>query len=384
MGQLWYFRIFYVLFFFSAAMIFSQTSVFLESKQLSGSEIGVILASISFAAMVSQPIIGIIADRLKNRRLILQLLFFVSAFFVLFLANTSGFLPLLILVFVFSLFLEPIFTLADTSIIEAAKYDERVEYGKVRWFGSIAWGIGSLSLGIILQFFGGFSTAFTVFAILMVIAGFMVGRFPNHQAKTTAKVEWHELGHLLKNRHFIFICLFSIFVGGVSLTANNYLALRLMNLGAAATIVGIAMFLPTLLEIISFNFSGKVIQRLGLKGSFLLVCAVMTTAQFIFFFAPHYSIAMVGMFLQGLIFPISISAIYQFLAQHFEPHILTTVSTFRATLAAGLSTFVLTLLAGFIYDAFSLAAIFLMTSSLMIIAGIVTFCFFPRHHPTTK
>ncbi|MGL6248091.1 MAG: hypothetical protein ACRC3A_03255, partial [Culicoidibacterales bacterium] len=56
-----------------------------------------------------------------------------------------------------------------------------------------------------------------------------------------------------------------------------------------------------------------------------------------------------------------------------------TVSTFRATLAAGLSTFVLTLIAGFIYDAFSLSAIFIMTTSLMIIAGLITFFFFPQH-----
>ncbi|MGL5915011.1 MAG: MFS transporter, partial [Culicoidibacterales bacterium] len=361
MGQLWYFRIFYVLFFFSASMIFSQTSVFLQSKDLSGTEIGIILASISFAAMISQPIIGIIADRFKNRRLILQILFFASAFFVLFLPQTSGFLPLLVLVFTFSFFLEPTFTLADTTIIEAAKYDDHVEYGKVRWFGSIAWGLGSLTLGLILQFFGGFSTAFLLFAVMMVTAGVMAFRFPNHQAKTTEKIEWHELGHLLKNRHFIFICLFSIFVGGVSLTAGNYLALRLMDLGATASIVGFAMFLPTLLEILSFNFSGRIINHLGLKRAFLLVCLMMTTAQFIFYLAPHYTIVMLGMFLQGLIFPISISAIYQFLAQHFEPHILTTVSTFRATLAAGLSTFVLTLIAGFIYDAFSLSAIFIMT-----------------------
>ncbi|MGL6008851.1 MAG: MFS transporter, partial [Culicoidibacterales bacterium] len=220
MGQLWYFRIFYVLFFFSASMIFSQTSVFLQSKDLSGTEIGIILASISFAAMISQPIIGVIADRFKNRRLILQILFFASAFFVLFLPQTSGFLPLLVLVFTFSFFLEPTFTLADTTIIEAAKYDDHVEYGKVRWFGSIAWGLGSLTLGLILQFFGGFSTAFLLFAVMMVTAGVMAFRFPNHQAKTTEKIEWHELGHLLKNRHFIFICLFSIFVGGVSLTAG--------------------------------------------------------------------------------------------------------------------------------------------------------------------
>lgn len=378
MRQLWYFRLFYTLFFFCAAMIFSQTSVFLETKGLTGSQIGIILASISFGAMVAQPIVGILADRFKNRKLILQVLFFGSALFVLFLPIIEGFYPLLLLVFVFSLFLEPIFTLADTTIIEAARYSDQVEYGKVRWFGSIAWGIGSLALGIIIQFLGGFNTAFTLFAVFMVIAGLMVFRFPNHQAKTQEKVEWHELAHLLKNRHFRFICALSIFIGGVGITGGNYLALRLNDLGALASIIGVAMFIPTLLEIFSFNFSGRIIKFLGLKRAFILVTATMIVAQTLFFLAPHYSIVMLGMFLQGLIFPISISAIYQFLTLHFPAHLLTTVSTFRATLSAGLSAFVFTLISGFIFEHFGIAYIFGFTSFLMVLACLLTIYFFPK------
>ncbi|MGL5295843.1 MAG: MFS transporter [Culicoidibacterales bacterium] len=382
MKQLWYYRIFYTVFFLCAALFFSQTSIFLESKGLSGSEIGIILATISFAAMVSQPIIGVIADRFQNRKRILQLLFFASSIGSLLLSNTEGFFPLLLLVFTFALFLEPIFTLADTTIIEASRHIDTVEYGKVRWFGSIAWGVGSLTLGVIIQFLGGFQTAFTIFAILMIIAGIMVGRFPNYQTQTTTKFEWGELGRLFHNKHFLFISILSIFLGGVGITTGNYLALRLTDLGAVATLIGIAMFIPTLLEIFSFNFSGRVIGYLGLKRAFLLVILVMFTAQLLFFFAPHWSIVMIGMFLQGLIFPISISAIYQFLSTHFEPHILTTVSTFRATISAGLSAFLCTLIAGFIFEQFGIAFIFTMTGSLMAIAFIFTLFFYP--HITKK
>lgn len=386
MRQLWYFRLFYTLFFFASAMIFSQTAVFLESKQLSGSEIGFTLAIISLAATIGQPIVGFLADRFKNRTGTLQLLLIGAAICIFLLPSTNGFLPIVIMVFGFAFFLEPTFTLADTTVIEAARYDEHVEYGKVRWFGSIAWGLGSLTLGFILQFLGGFPTAFTLFAVLALFAVGIAFTFPKHQSKQVETIDWHALKHLLRNRPFLFICGFSFFVGGVSLTVNNYLALHLTQLGAMASIIGVAMFLPTLLEITTFQFSGRLINHFGLKRIFFLVCFVLTFVQISYLLAPHYLVVMSGMMLQGLIFPLSISAIYQFLNEYFDAHVLTTVSTIRATFAAGVSTFIFTFIAGFIFEAVGLAMIFAMTALLMATACFIVWRFFPQrhHHPQHK
>lgn len=378
MRQLWYFRLFYTCFFFASAMIFSQTAVFLEEKGLSGSEIGFTLAIISLAATISQPVVGFLADRFKNRVGILQLLLIGSAVCIFLLPSLNGFLPIVLMVFAFALFLEPTFTLADTTIIEAARYDEHVEYGKVRWFGSIAWGLGSLALGIILQFFGGFSTAFTLFGVLAGFAVAIAFTFPKHQSKQKETIDWHALKHLLHNRPFLFICSFSFFVGGVSLTVNNYLALHLTELGAVSSFIGVAMFLPTLLEITTFQFSGRLISHFGIKRIFLFVCFMLTLVQVSFFLAPHYLVVMLGMMVQGLIFPLTISAIYQFLGEYFDEHVLTTVSTIRAMFAAGISTFIFTFIAGIILEFAGLALIFAMTAVLMTLAFILVWQFFPK------
>lgn len=378
MKQLWYFRLFYSFFFFASAMIFSQTAVFLEQKGLSGTEIGFTLATISLAATISQPIVGFLADRFKNRSSILRILLLGAATCIFLLPSINGFLPIVTMVFIFSLFLEPTFTLADTTVIEAARYEPAIEYGKVRWFGSIAWGIGSLALGIILQFLGGFSTAFTLFTVLALFAVGITFTFPKHQTKQAETIDWHAVKQLVRYQPFIFICSFSFFVGGVSLTVNNYLALHLTQLGAMSSVIGVAMFLPTLLEITTFQFSGRLINHFGIKRIFLAICLILTLVQLSFFFAPHFLIVMVGMMIQGLIFPLTISAIYQFLNEYFDAHVLTTVSTIRAMFAAGISTFIFTFIAGIIFEFAHLAFVFAMTALLMSFAFLLVWRFFPQ------
>lgn len=152
----WIFGSYFFLYFFIMATCFPFLPIWLsEVIGLNKLETGIVFSSLSFFAIVFQPILGMISDKLGLKKnlvwiISIALVFFAPFFIYIFapLLKTNIFLGALVgglyLGFVFS---------GGAGAIEA--YIERVsrnthfEYGKARMFGCIGWGICASTAGLL-------------------------------------------------------------------------------------------------------------------------------------------------------------------------------------------------------------------------------------------
>lgn len=134
------------LFYFSWAMFASMITVYLAGESLSTSQISLVTSASSLFAIVTQPICGLIADKIQSPKIvsigcgvlaICTGIAFASthAFFLLFLFNglTQGFLNGLVI-------------LTDR-LATACPYG----YGSIRLWGSVAYAIGAQVSGMIYE-----------------------------------------------------------------------------------------------------------------------------------------------------------------------------------------------------------------------------------------
>jgi len=130
-------------------------NVFLEDIGMTGLQMGVIGAVITVAATTSQPFWGLITDwkGAQSEILIACAVATAVAVFAFPLGSAVGptFLVILIGTSLYAVFHAPISPITDSLVLSTGLF-----YGKVRAFGSIAFGLGSLGYGFLIAEFGSY------------------------------------------------------------------------------------------------------------------------------------------------------------------------------------------------------------------------------------
>lgn len=150
---------------FSGLVVFRN--VYLEQMGMSGAAMGQIGFLMTAAGVAAQPVWGLVTDYLRAERPVLVVGGVVSALGLLAYPLADGLAEPFVLVAlgtaVFSVFHAPIVPIANGLVLSGG-YD----YGKIRAFGSVAFGIGSLGFGFLVAVTGIVSIVY-VYAIGMVV-----------------------------------------------------------------------------------------------------------------------------------------------------------------------------------------------------------------------
>jgi PPP family 3-phenylpropionic acid transporter len=125
--------------------------IWLESRGLPASWIGIVLAvPIIVRILVTAPLMTLADRSVGARRLIAGACFAVSAIYLTLLA-VSGPVAIAVLVALMAVAQAPIIPTADLVTIQAIRRDSRLDYGRVRLWGSIAFLIASIGGGYLLE-----------------------------------------------------------------------------------------------------------------------------------------------------------------------------------------------------------------------------------------
>src|SRR5687768_10732160 len=124
-------RLLYFLVFCCTASWLPIIADFLKDRGLSGLQIGAVLAVTPLMMFVVQPFYGSLADRLGYKRCLLLSSFLASLSFVLYLLN-GGFIYLLIVTAVMSLFYNSIQPILDSLSLKLAQENPQFSYGRLR------------------------------------------------------------------------------------------------------------------------------------------------------------------------------------------------------------------------------------------------------------
>jgi PPP family 3-phenylpropionic acid transporter len=264
---------FYFLFFAANAAFMPYIVLYYQSLNFNGAQIGLLASLSPLVALVATPFWTGLADARRRHRLILTIAISVAIGLGVVFPLLTGFLPMLLAVFLFSTFGSPVNSLADTATMSILESKKDL-YGRVRLGGTFGWGLASLVMGPLIENHG-LRLAFWSFSGLMFLALLVSQNFSFKQSESS-----HSLLSgariLLANRRYVLFLLMALACGIGFATVNNYLFPYMEELHASKSMMGLALTISTISELPVLLFSNRLLKWLKPHG--LLVLGMAATS----------------------------------------------------------------------------------------------------------
>lgn len=300
-NRFWPFSFFFIV--SAAAAVYRPYLVlYFQSLSFSGAQIGLLVGVAPLVMMISLPLMTGLADRRNRHRFIMGLSLLIVVLSLLLFPTFKTFLLLLILIVILSIFLSPVFPLANNATM--IMLGERKDlYGRVRVGGTIGFSIAAVIAGVLVENYG-LKIAFWTAAVLYIVAFFFNQKLVHQEVAAENKPDQGRVKDLLKNPRFLILMLIG-FAGGISYASNNtYLFPYLKELGAEESIMGLALTIGTIAEIPVLFFVSRFIKRFN-SYAVLIFSTVMTSLRFLLLvIAANPSFVMGVQLLHGFTHPL--------------------------------------------------------------------------------
>ena len=253
-------KFFYFIFFAAAAAMAPFLTLYYQSLGLTGTQIGLLAGTLPLVSMISGSLWSAVADASGRHRAVLLLAIGGAWLAVVGLIRADGLATLLPAVLLQVAFAAPIAPLIDSSVV-ALLGERQAEYGRVRLWGSVGWGVSALFLGPLLER-AGLVYAFYVYLVLQAVVFALSFGMPLGAGRRQAPFR-AGLRELLGNGRFLTLLLTAI-VYGMSLSMIlSYLFLHMRDMGAGESLMGLSLTVATITEVPFLFLSGRLLRRFG-------------------------------------------------------------------------------------------------------------------------
>ncbi|WP_139085229.1 MFS transporter [Bacillus sp. FJAT-27264] len=251
--------------------------LYLQDVGMNKLEIGSVISLGALVSIFANPFWGIWTNRYQNiRRIVLIMLtgtLLLSQ--LVFQANTYEMIYISIILFFF--FQGPLFAQSNTiilSYIDGTNY----RFKSFRLWGSLGWAITALAVGPIIDRTG-VSILSYLFAALLLASMVSLLALPklNHSIGM-APLPFRGFGKLFANPFFLCFILFGILVSIPNTMNTTFMSLYISDLGGSKTMIGLAVFLSSILEVGVFALCERFLKR---KISVLIGCLTLVSALYV-------------------------------------------------------------------------------------------------------
>lgn len=362
----------YLLLYASANGIAGFRNVFFADIGLSESQMGIIGSVLVASGIVAQPIWGFLADAYGKTKVVLLVGTVVSVLggliFPFGMVLESPFLLMVLAAIVYSVFRSPLIPLANAMVLSAG-----IDYGNVRAFGSVAFGIGILAMGPIVSEFGTVSI-FIVHAIGMAVVVVSLRGVPSPPSADLSPDLRRDTIQLLTNGRFLLLLVVAMLVGAATSTGNAFFSVYIRAIGQSDTMTGVAWFLRTLAEAAVFVWAIK----LGLGHRFeLSIGALVSGLSFlVYVVAPSFPFVFLAQIPRGVGFAFFTLAAVS-LAYEYTPESLNASSqTVLAAIGMGTGRVLGQVVGGRIADVFGVTELFLYLAAASLLGALFSLALF--------
>jgi PPP family 3-phenylpropionic acid transporter len=270
-------KAFYFFYFAAMASLSPFLVLYYEQTGLSGSQIGLLAGLPPLIGLFSAPLMGGLADATQKHALLLRGGIASLALTILALSLVESFIGFIICIVFYAFAMASILPLVDNTVLELLG-DRKDQYGKQRLWGSAGWGLAAPVAGLLVED-SGLRWAFYVCFFILLILFVVSFRLRISQARLNRNF-WSGLRLLLANKQW-FLFLSVVFTGGASLAIiHSYLFLYLNDLGASAVIMGLALTISTISELLVMFYSDRLLAYFGTRGLLTLALAVFVIRLF--------------------------------------------------------------------------------------------------------
>lgn len=282
----------YILFYSGQSIFNTYINLYLAARGLGTPRIGMIVSISTVFILGAQFFWGMASDRARVKNHILLLLYIGAAAVSMLFYLGSGFYFFLLMVTLFSVFLNPIMPLQDNIMLESFE-GGRWDYGQIRMGGTIGYCITVLSIGFVLQ--NRYDRIFWMASIILVMCFIVayglkpVRGYRNEHRKTPFR-------EVLKNRPLIGMIVFNLtFFLGLNFFYNFY-PIYYTSIGGNSSYIGAMMFACALTEIPSLLIVNRFVKRFGI-GKVLAAAGFVTSLRWflLFFLKDPYLIIMANL-----------------------------------------------------------------------------------------
>lgn len=354
----------FFLFWGGAAAVLPFISVYYESVNLSGSQIGQLNSIPFFVTLISSITFGFLSDVSKRNKLLLRIcaVGMITALFLYPQAQTfTAFLPI---VLIYSIFQAPANPILDQTTLVAVENPEI--YGRVRVGGSIGWGIMVLAAGFLIDNLGiGIPVIFYINITFLVLFFLITAFLPGSTAKkitTGSDVTLKKLGKMLLQPGFLLIFLLITIWGMGESSIGNFLFLHIKHLGGSSTLMGTALSISLIGEIVTFSMADKIQAKIGefkmILLAFIVLFAWLTGLSLIKDpnLIPFFQI------FGGAGFALIQSGSVAYVNRRAPQELGTTAQALRGGVLSGLGTGIGTLISGVLYEFYGSSMLFRIMS----------------------
>ncbi|WNS73499.1 MFS transporter [Bacillus sp. DTU_2020_1000418_1_SI_GHA_SEK_038] len=358
---------FYLLTFFGVGSLYPLLSVYLsEVEHLNGYQIGTIMSISPIIMIFFQPLWGMVSDKLNAPIKILTATTFIAGFFALGYITFNGYYWIFIIATCVAIFQSAIIPISDSLSI---KYTSKVKvnYGNVRLFGSLGFGLAVFIMGRLSEWNP--KIIFISFFASLLIASVLALKMPSESASKNQNL-LSGVKEILVHKRFLIFLGITFLIFGPNLANNNYFGLFIENRGGTYTGIGIAFLIAVLSEIPFMKAAGSWIHRFGLLQIATLAGAVSLIRWLLYFMEPSLWFIYATAVIQGFSIGLFIPAGLQYIRDITPVHITATAITLYSAIGNGLGNWFSTFVGGIIYEEFNINSLYLFFSVLSIL-GII-------------
>lgn len=356
---------FYLFTFFGVGSLYPLLSVYLnEVEKLSGYQIGTIMSISPIMMIFFQPIWGMIADITNSPVKILTGTTLVAGIFSLgYLLNHTFYWFIMVAIMV-ALFQSAIIPISDSITLKYSN-KARVNYGSIRLFGSLGFGLAVFIMGRLSEIDE--TVIFYSFFIALALSAILSSKLPKEKAMGQKQQLLAGLKEMLTYKKFIIFLVITFLIFGPNLANNTYFGLFVEDRGGTYTGIGIAFLIAVLSEIPFMKVAGAWIHRLGLLQVATIAGVISLIRWFFYYTEPSLSIVYLTAIMQGLSVGLFIPAGLQYIRDITPAQMTATAITIYSAIGNGFGNWFSTFIGGFFYDHAGIKMVYLFFSVLALI-----------------
>jgi PPP family 3-phenylpropionic acid transporter len=357
--MIWRLRLNYIAYFTATGLMIPYFSVWLAWRGLDPTTIGIVNGAMAAIRVLSGPLLGTLADRSGDRRMVLRIVAPLSLLVFALYGVVDGSLEIVAISTLFGAIWAGVLPLGDSLAIAAA-YRAGLDFGRIRLWGSIAFVAASVIGGLVLD---GRSTGLVFWMLLasygLVIAG--AWWLPAGEAVARPRAARGPLFTLLREPLFV------LFIAGNGLAQASHAmiyafgSIHWRNLGFSEDVIGLLWAEGVIAEIVLFAGGAAVLARIGPHGLMVIGAGAGLVRWTGLAFADQLWQLVLLQALHGLTFGASYLGQMHFLARAVAPGSAASAQSLVAAAGGGLGMGIGFMAAGPLYDAFGGTAFLAMT-----------------------
>ena len=368
---------FYFSYFATIGIFLPYFNLYCAHLGFTGIQIGIISSVLPLTKVIFPSFWGYLSDRLQARKKILILDCFISTILFVFLFWVTDFYGMIIMIFIYSFFRAPIISLFEATTMQEVQ-TRKLDYGKIRVWGSIGFILLSTTLGKIIDYTSIKAVLHSVLVVSIINLIFST-QVPDTRPVPTQKGS-PGLRKLLKRSDILIFFACAMLMQLSHGTYYGFFSIYMEEIGYSKTLIGILWSIGVVSEIVIMLISGKFLKRLGTIPIMTLSLALAALRWTLCSFVTSFPLLIIAQSLHAFTFAAFHIAAVTHTDNVFPAELKASGQALYSSLSFGLGGAIGLLGNGILFDSMGAPFLFFMSAVVSIIAVILSLLLKKKYH----